>query len=173
DSLLITDIASAQEILGRVGRLDHIDLIIGAGPAGTADLERISALLPPGDRIQPVAAKNGTVSQMTAAFSLNLTALSLLALVVGMFLIYNTVSFSIVQRRPVLGTLRALGMTRREVYVLILTEAGLLGLIGTILGLGLGVALGRGLVQLVTQTINDLFFVVAVREIDISFWTLI
>ncbi len=109
---------------------------------------------------------------MTAAFSLNLTALSLLALVVGMFLIYNTVTFSVVQRRPVLGSLRALGMTRREVFALILVEAGLLGLIGTLVGLGLGVVLGRGAVQLVTQTINDLFFVVAVREIEVPWFTL-
>jgi len=64
-------------------------------------------------------------------------------------------------------------MTRREIYALILVEAGLLGLIGTLLGLGLGVILGRGAVQLVTQTINDLFFVVAVREIDIPLFTLV
>ena len=103
---------------------------------------------------------------MTAAFRLNLTALSLLALVVGMFLIYNTVTFGVVQRRPVLGSLRALGMTRRQIFALILLEAGVLGLIGTLLGLALGVVLGRGAVQLVTQTVNDLFFVVTVREVE-------
>lgn len=173
DSVLIADIASAQEILGRVGRLDQIDLILPAGEAGAAEQARIETILPPSVRIEPVAARSGTVNEMTAAFNLNLTALSLLALVVGMFLIYNTVTFSVVQRRAVLGTVRALGMTRREVYVLILVEAGVLGLIGTGLGLLLGIGLGRGLVQLVTQTINDLFFVVAVREIDIPFWTLL
>jgi putative ABC transport system permease protein len=158
--------------LGQVGRLGRIDLILPEGEAGAAEQARIETILPPSARIEPVAARSGTVNEMTAAFSLNLTALSLLALVVGMFLIYNTVTFSVVQRRAVLGTVRALGMTRREVYVLILVEAGVLGLIGTALGLVLGIGLGRGLVQLVTQTINDLFFVVAVREIDIPFWTL-
>jgi putative ABC transport system permease protein len=110
---------------------------------------------------------------MTAAFRLNLTALSLLALVVGMFLIYNTVTFGVVQRRPVLGSLRALGMTRRQIFALILLEAGALGVIGTALGLGLGVLLGRGAVQLVTQTVNDLFFVVAVREVTVPAATLV
>jgi putative ABC transport system permease protein len=172
DGLLLSDIASAQEILDRVGRLDRIDLIVEPGSAGEADLERIAAILPPSARIQEVAARRGAVNEMTAAFNLNLTALSLLALVVGMFLVYNTVSFSVVQRRSVLGALRALGMTRRQVYVLILAEALLLGVIGAVLGLGLGVVMGRGLVQLVTQTINDLFFVVAVREVDVPFWTL-
>ncbi len=171
--LLITDIASAQEILDRVGRLDRIDLLIRDDAAGRAALQAIAAILPPSARIEQSAARSGTVNEMTAAFSLNLTALSLLALVVGMFLIYNTVTFSVVQRRPVIGALRALGMTRREIYLLILLEAGILGLIGTLLGLALGVFLGRGAVQLVTQTVNDLFFAVAVREIDIPLFTLV
>ena len=171
--LLLTDIATAQEILDRVGRLDRIDLLVADDETGAAALQKIAAILPPSARIERSAARSGTVNEMTAAFSLNLTALSLLALVVGMFLIYNTVTFSVVQRRPVLGALRSLGMTRGEIYGLILLEAGILGLIGTLLGLGLGVVLGRGAVQLVTQTVNDLFFVVAVREIDIPLLTLV
>lgn len=172
EGVLITDIATAQEALDRVGRLDQIDLILAEGAARETTVAQIGAILPSNARIQPVAARSGAVNEMIAAFNLNLTALSLLALVVGMFLIYNTVTFSVVQRRPVLGILRAMGMTRREVYALILVEAGVLGLIGALLGLGLGVVLGRSMVQLVTQTINDLFFVVAVREIDVPVWTL-
>jgi putative ABC transport system permease protein len=115
DGLLMTDIATAQELLDKVGRLDRIDLIIPTGAAAEATLAEIQAILPASARIQPVAARSGTVNEMTAAFNLNLTALSLLALVVGLFLIYNTVTFSVVQRRPVLGTLRSLGMTRGEI----------------------------------------------------------
>ncbi len=172
EMLLIADIGTAQEVLGRVGRLDRIDLIVPDDAAGQAELARIAASLPPGARIAPSAGRSGTVSEMAAAFGLNLTALSLLALVVGMFLIYNTVTFSVVQRRPVIGALRALGMTRREVYGLILLEAVLLGVLGTLAGLGLGIVLGRGAVQLVTRTVNDLFFVVSVREMDVAWWTL-
>ena len=172
DGLLIVDISTAQELLGKVGRLDRIDLIVPPGAEGNAKLDEIRRLLPAGARIVRPSARSDTVEEMTAAFRLNLTALSLLALVVGMFLIYNTVSFSVVQRRPVLGILRALGMTRRELFVMILTEAALLSLIGTALGLGLGVLMGRGAVQAVTQTINDLFFVVAVRSADVPVWTL-
>ncbi len=173
DTLLIADISTAQEVLGRVGRLHRIDLLIAPGAAGEAALARIRAILPPDARLAPSEARTGTVEEMTSAFELNLTALSLLALVVGMFLIYNTVTFSVVQRRPIIGTLRALGMTRREVYGLILLEAVLLGILGTLAGLALGVVLGRGAVQLVTRTINDLFFVVSVREIDVPPATLI
>lgn len=173
DGLLIADIATAQEVLGKVGRLDRIDLIVPDGAAGEAVLASIRPLLPPSVRVVSSAARGGSVAEMTAAFSLNLTALSLLALLVGMFLIYNTVTFSVIQRRPVIGSLRALGMTQREIFGMILLEAGLLGLLGTGLGLGLGIVLGRGAVSAVTQTVNDLFFVVAVRDISIPLWTLV
>ena len=172
DGLLIVDISTAQEVLGKIGRLDRVDLILSTDAEGAAQLDKINAILPPGVRIVRPSARTGTVEEMTAAFRLNLTALSLLALVVGMFLIYNTVSFSVVQRRPVIGILRALGVTRREIFAMILTEASYLGLIGTALGLALGVLMGRGAVQAVTQTINDLFFVAAVRDADIPVWTL-
>ena len=82
-------------------------------PAGWRTIE---SLLPPGASLQSVAARSGAVAEMTAAFRINLTALSLLALVVGMFLIYNTMTFSVVQRRPLFGTLRCLGVTRRRSF---------------------------------------------------------
>ena len=170
DSLLITDIATAQEVLGKVSKLDRIDLIVPDKEGG--EIERLREWLPKSARLVESSARTGTVNEMTAAFQLNLTALSLLALVVGLFLIYNTVTFGVIQRRPMLGSLRSLGMTSREIFALILLEAGVLGLIGTALGLILGVVLGRGAVQLVTQTINDLFFVVSVREIEIPAFTL-
>ena len=168
DSLLVTDIATAQELLGLTGRLSRIDLIMPAGPSGQAELEKIRAVLPPGAEVRSAAARSQSVAQMTRAFSLNLSALSLLALIVGMFLIYNTMTFSVVQRRGLIGALRVVGVTRREIFSLIVAEAALLGLLGTAAGLLLGVALAQGLVRLVTQTITDLYFVVSVRELTIS-----
>ncbi len=169
EGIVLADIATAQELLGMTGRLSHIDLIVpdAASDRGRALLAQISAILPPGATIEAPSTRSNTVQQMSAAFELNLAALSLLALVVGMFLIYNTVSFSVVQRRPVLGTLRALGVTRREIFLVVLGEAGVLGFVGTLLGLGLGIVLGRAAVGTVTQTINDLFFVVTVRSVDV------
>ena len=104
---------------------------------------------------------------MTNAFQLNLRALSLLALLVGVFLIYNTVTFSVVQRRPVIGILRSLGTTRRQIFVLILSETMILGSIGTSLGLVAGIILGQGTVRLVSQTINDLYFRMNVANVAI------
>ncbi|MCA1553054.1 MAG: ABC transporter permease, partial [Chloroflexi bacterium] len=98
---------------------------------------------------------------------------SLLALMVGMFLIYNTVMFNVVQRRQVLGIMRCLGVTGAQIFALILLEACVFGLIGALLGLGVGVLLGRLTVQLVTQTINDLYFALTVRSVDVQPATLL
>lgn len=162
-SIIFTDISSAQTTLQMSGKLSHIDLIVNDDAA----LAPIETALSAGLRLETASARSNTVQQMTAAFELNLQALSLLALVVGMFLIYNTVSFSVVQRRPLFGILRCLGVTGRQLFRLILAEAAILGLIGSLIGVGLGVVLGRGMVQLVTQTINDLYFVVNVQSVAI------
>lgn len=166
--LLFADIATAQEIFG-TDTLSHIDLIIDDEEM----LKTIRSILPVGTDIEPAAAQGNAIRQMTAAFELNLTALSLLALVVGMFLIYNTVTFSVVQRRPLFGVLRCLGVTGRQLAALILGEAIILGLIGSIIGVAIGIFLGNLMVGLVTQTINDLYFTVTVREVTIPTISLI
>jgi putative ABC transport system permease protein len=165
DGLLVTDISSAQEIFGAAGRLGRIDLIVADDEAGRALLGRVARALPPGAELVAAGARAGTTAQMIRAFQWNLTALSLLALVVGMFLIYQTITFSVVQRRPLIGALRALGVTRAEIFALVMTEAALVGVVGTAAGLALGWALARGLLGLVTRTINDLYFVLSVRDV--------
>ncbi|GAB4511940.1 MAG: FtsX-like permease family protein [Anaerolineae bacterium] len=170
DDLLLADIATAQEMLDRPGYLTRIDLILDDPET---QLPAVQALLPEGARAGAIDESNDTLSQMTAAFELNLQALSLLALVVGVFLIYNTVTFSVVQRRPEIGILRSLGTTQQQVFTLIVGEAFLLGLVGTILGLGLGIIFGRGAVALVSQTISDLYFTVNVQSISVSTFTLV
>ncbi len=169
DTLLLADIATAQEILQKPGSLTRIDLILPED----ADLTALRALLPPGAILTTPDAGNNTLNQMTEAFELNLRALSLLALVVGVFLIYNTVTFSVVQRRPVIGIMRSLGTTGRQIFILILSEALLLGFIGAILGLALGIIMGRAVVGLIAQTISDLYFSVTVTRIVVQPGTLL
>ena len=168
DGLLVTDIASAQEIFGAPGRIGRIDLIASDDAAGRALLDRITRRLPPGAELVAAGARAGTTAQMIRAFQWNLTALSLLALVVGMFLIYQTMTFSVVQRRPLIGALRALGVTRGEIFALVMTEAAVIGAAGTAAGLALGFTLARGLLGLVTRTINDLYFVLSVRDVTLD-----
>lgn len=167
DDLIICDIATAQEFAGIRGRLSRIDLILDAD-----ELETLGDWLPPGLQLVDVKEEN-SLDQMIAAFELNLQAMSMLALVVGLFLIYNTVTFSVVQRRGVLGIMRSLGATRRQIFRFILLEAFLLGVVGALLGLALGLIFGRGAVALVSQTISDLYFSIDVQGIAVPPQTLL
>jgi putative ABC transport system permease protein len=166
NSLIIADIATAQALIGRPNELTRIDLILPDG----YDTAAITALLPAGAVLQTSDRQAGALAQMTAAFELNLQALSLLALV---FLIYNTVSFSVIQRRPVIGTLRALGASKRQIFTLVVGEALILGVFGTIVGLALGIVFGRAAVGVIAQTISDLFFTVSVQGVAVEPLTLV
>ncbi len=164
DGLLFADIATAQELLDRLGRLDRIDLVL----AERAAADQVATLLPPGVELQEAAMRTQGTQQLTRAFHINLTAMSLLALLVGGFLIYNTMTFSVLQRRSLIGTLRTLGVTRAAIFGLVCLEAALIGLLGTGAGLPLGLLLGEGLLELVTRTINDLYFVLTVKGLILS-----
>jgi putative ABC transport system permease protein len=159
--LLVADIATAQELFGAAGHLTRIDLMVEDEQL----LKRIGQALPAGADLVSAGAQAGATARMILAFQWNLTALSLLALVVGMFLIYQTMTFSVVQRRPLIGSLRALGVTRGEVFALVMSEALVIGVVGTVAGVALGFGMAQGLLRLVTRTINDLYFVLSVRDV--------
>ena len=159
DGLLLMDVGNAQRLLGMGDRLSYVDLLL-EDPA--RELEAVRRFLPASARVVSANEQAEAVAQLTAAFELNLKALSLLALVVGTFLVYNTVLFSVVQRRGVFGTLRTLGTTPGQLFRLILAEALATAALGSLLGLGLGYLLGQSAVRLVTRTINDLYYVLAV-----------
>jgi len=108
--------------------------------------------------------------ELTAAFRTNLTALGLLALVVGMFLIYGTMAFAILQRTQTLGILRTLGVSRAEVLQTILWESVGIAAVASTLGLVLGHVLAIGLVDLVLRTIGDLSFNAAVAAAKPTPW---
>ncbi len=171
EGIILADISTAQELSGKTGIIDRIDLILaGENDRIVGEIER---LLPAGVRLETVEARQGAIKEMTAAFQLNLSALSLLALVVGLFLIYNTMTFSVVQRRDLFGVLRCLGVTRGQVFSLVAVEAIIVGVIGSLAGIGLGILLGRGTVDMVSQTINDLYFTTTVREVGLPLISLI
>ncbi len=168
DDLLLVDIASAQSILELHGHLSYVDLILDA--AGEAWVRQ---RIPAGVQLQTVAEQAQGVKRLSAAFELNLTAMSLLAMLVGMFLIFNAMTFSMVQRRNLFGRLRTLGVTPRELFGLILLEAVIVAALGTLLGLLLGVWLGRGLTRLVAATVSELYYNVSVTALQLDWRALI
>ena len=168
ESVLIVDIATAQEWLGALGRLSRIDVRAADGELGERQLRSLRALLPAGARLTTSSQRTAEFTGLTAAFTTNLHALSLLALLVSALLIFNSVSFAVVQRRELISTLRALGVTRGEVLTMIVLEAVALGALGAVLGAIAGVELARALLGMVSRTINDLYFVLSVRELSVD-----
>ncbi|HEX6135425.1 MAG TPA: FtsX-like permease family protein [Longimicrobiales bacterium] len=163
----LADIATAQELTGSYGTIDRIDVRVDAR-ARPAVAESLRAALPSDLRLVATGARTGATARLSDAFETNLTALALVALVFGLFLIYNSVAFSVVQRRPLLGLLRAQGVTAGELFALILLEAALLGVVATLLGIAGGLALGTQLVRLVARTINDLYYAVNVSALRLD-----
>jgi putative ABC transport system permease protein len=162
---IVADIATAQELLAGFGRITRIDLSLTEAQA------RALESLPLADAILvPAEAERSSFRELTTAFRTNLSALGLLALVVGMFLIYGTMAFAILQRTQTLGILRALGVSRTEILQTILWETAGIALVATALGLLLGHLLAIGLVGLVLQTIGDLSFNAAVGGVAASPW---
>ena len=166
-SLVILDIDEAQRVLGRRGRVDRILVDVPAQPSLDEWQARLSAALPAGVQVRLRGAGTEENRKMLAAFRWNLRILSYIALVVGAFLIYNTISVSVVRRRPEIGIVRALGASRRTVLVAFLAEAAGFGLAGAAVGLPLGRLMASGAVGLMAATVNSLY--VSSRPAPIEF----
>jgi putative ABC transport system permease protein len=140
---VIASLALAQEITGRVGRVDSI--LLFATPNADVDQVR-SAVSTAIDGRAVVATPSFRAAQASSSFAI-LQAMTLLAasvsLVVAAYLTYNAMSIAIAQRRPSISTMRALGGRRRTIVSDMLGEAAILGLIGGVIGSLCGVAIGH------------------------------
>ncbi len=163
--LLLTDIATAQTILGMRGQLSSIQLRL---PPEDKVLQEIEDLLPQGTHLEGRLNRQRSLTSITDAFLTNLTAMSLLALLVAIFLIYNTMSFLVMRRRPTIEILRALGFSRSGITVCLTLEAAAIGLAASIIGILIGSQLAKLLLVLVERSINNLYFPI---EADITILT--
>ncbi len=158
---VLMDIAAAQQLMDRFGRVDRIELrIADAVDVGAAE-EAIARRLEPGLLVQRPERRGRQVENMLAAFHLNLSALSYIALLVGLFLVYNTVSVAVLSRRSEIGTLRALGVSRGRVRGLFLAEAAALAIVGSAAGILLGRVLANATVALTSTTVSALYIATA------------
>ena len=155
--LALLDIAAAQWRFDGLGWVDRVEIQLFDASAVDAAERAIAARLPDGLRVQRPAQRGRQVERMLAAFHFNLSALSWIALVVGLFLVYNTVAVSVISRRTEIGVLRALGATRRLVLGLFLGEAAVLAIVAAGLGAPAGWGLARAAVALTSTTVNTLY----------------
>ncbi len=164
---VLMDIASAQWTFGWLGRLHHIAIISESGVSASRLIQELQSVLPETIQVSQSSRRNRQVESMLRAFQMNLTMLSGISLLVGIFLVYNTTAFSVVHHRQEIGILRSLGMERSAITTLFLLEAGVLGIAGGLLGCWLGVVLARWLTIMIGQNVGELYGMTALLALPI------
>ena len=140
-NLAIMDIYAAQHVFGRGRKFDRID--IGLAPDVTLDdgVRALAGALGPGFTVQTPETRGQSFQSVLRIYRLVLRFSSVAALVIAMFIIYNSFAVAVSQRRKDIGILRALGATRRHIAALFVGESAIGGLIGSTLGVLAGYAL--------------------------------
>ena len=167
----LMDIAAAQWVLGRLGRVDRVDIRLTDGMDVDLAEQAIRERLPVGFSVGRPVRRVAQVERMLRAFHFNLTALSFVALLVGLFLVYNTVAVSVITRRVEIGILRTVGISRGTVLRLFLGEAIALALVGCVLGVPLGWVLAQEAVRLTSSTVSQFWVATAatVPPLDLGY----
>ncbi|HZH84125.1 MAG TPA: FtsX-like permease family protein, partial [Phototrophicaceae bacterium] len=159
-SFALMDLPAAQRVFGKEGKLDIVDLTLEPGEQIGRVQQRVSQRLNGAAEVDRPKKRGEQIELLLTSFRVGLFFVSLIALFVGFFLIYNTVSVSVIQRKREMGTLRCIGMRRSELFRLIVSEALILALVGSILGALLGWLLARAALIAVGETVGNLFSVV-------------
>src|SRR6266849_1846216 len=156
-SAIVMDIAAAQYALKRFGRVDRILIQVPQSSSLDEWKQRLSQGLPEGIQVRASGAGTDENRRMLAAFRWNLRLLSYISLVVGAFLIYNTISVSVVRRRAEIGIVRALGARQGAILSAFVGEAACFGFAGALIGLPLGRIMATGAVKLMAATVESLY----------------
>jgi putative ABC transport system permease protein len=167
-SVAVMYLGSAQEAFHRGRNIDRIE--IAADPkVGVDEVQRrIVAAVGTQYDVERPSRRGGSVEKMVRSFQMGLNLGSGVALLVGVFLVYNTVSIGVVQRRREIGTLRALGATRRRLRALFALEALVMGAVGTAIGLPLGVVIARGAIRGVSDTVSAIYVQVNANDVHVG-----
>ncbi len=148
-TLAVFDLPTLQKLLGRVGQLDIIRVQSKAGVPTSQLIREIKPILPADTQVRNTAAQvkedKKSVNGFTSFIRYFLLAFAGIALFVGSFVIANTLSITIAQRTREFATLRTLGATRRQILRSVIVEALVIGILGSVAGLFLGLALAKGL----------------------------
>jgi putative ABC transport system permease protein len=167
-AVALMDYQAMQMAFGRGNNIDRIDIAVSPDTTPEAVAGRLRAALGEGYFVDRPERKNGRVDMLLNGLHTGLMLTSLIALLVGMFLIYNTMSISVVQRRREIGILRALGTTRGELLWLLTLEGALLGVVGSAVGIAMGIALAHLLLMTTGETVNEIFVQVAANHLHID-----
>jgi putative ABC transport system permease protein len=140
-NLAVMDIYAAQHELGRGRRFDRIDLRANDGVTVDQCQAAIKTALGPSFEVEPPSSRGRHFEALLQSYSSAMTISSLFALIVGMFIIYNSFAIAVTQRRSEIGILRALGATRGQIQRLFFLESIAAGVVGSASGAGVGIAM--------------------------------
>lgn len=160
--------ASLQEAFGRGRVFDRIDVKLVQGDDWPAVAAALRRTLGAGFEVERPQSRGASVETMVRSFQLGLNLGSAVALLVGIFLVYNTVSISVLQRRREIGTLRALGTTRNGIRGLFSLEALALGAVGSAFGLPLGLVVSRAAIAWVSGTVSQIYVQVNAQDVQLG-----
>jgi putative ABC transport system permease protein len=169
-NLAVMDIYAAQMAFGKEGRIDRIDVSLLRGEDLETVRQRILQALPQGYLVDTPAGRTRQVETMLEKFQSGFNLVSFMGVIVGMYLIYNAVSISVVQRRKEIGILRALGATRRDVLLLFLGETLVISIIASACGVCAGLLLAKIMVGAFGNVISETYVRTEVTRIYVS-WT--
>jgi len=173
ESAIVMDLAAAQRTLNRFGRVDRVLVKVLDIQSLEEWEQRLSSALPDGIEVRAQGTGTNENRRMLAAFRWNLRLLSYIALIVGAFLIYNTISVSVVRRRPETGIVRALGATRNVVLAAFIGEAAFFGFAGAALSLPVGRFMASGAVKLMAATVESLYVSSRPGSIELTAWSVL
>jgi putative ABC transport system permease protein len=156
-NIAIMDIYAAQKVFGRGRKFDRIDLAVEEGARVEDVKTKLEALLGSGFQVESPSARGQQFESISRIYALTATITSAFALFIGMFIIYNTFQIAVTQRRAEIGILRALGATRRQVRTIFLGESVVAGLVGSTVGLLLGIVIARLMTGYIGALLGEVF----------------
>lgn len=174
DNLIIGDIPSVQKILSREGEIDRVEMISNnrllASDSDALQLveAKLGPHIPDGLVLSPTSNRAADRAGMTKAFRLNLMILSLIAMVVGAYLILQALDASVVRRRSEIATFRSMGVSSASILISLIFESILIGILGSCIGIFLGFFLASLAVYILADTVNVLYFATSVESIKLT-----
>jgi len=156
-ALAVMDLPAAQLVLGKPGRVDQVDIVVREGEDVGAIAQRVREMVPESLRIERPELRGERFERVIAAFQAMLDGLSLLCLLAGVFIVYNSGTTAVTQRARDLAILMAIGIDRWRVFALVTAEACVLGLGASLLGLLGGLGIARVLLDLVAESMGVIY----------------
>lgn len=174
DDLIIGDIPIIQSVLNRPGELDRVEVMINRLDRRDSKTyldkleEQLGNGIPAGLRVSPTINRAGERAAMTSAFRLNLSILSLIAMLVGAYLILQALDASVIRRRSEIATLRSMGLGQDLLFLSFMLESLFIGVLGSTMGIGLGYLLAWGAIGTIEDTVNAIYFSTSVNALQLT-----